>query len=171
MRFWQWGPLAGAVLFAGCGSQHVLPSEPQPLTAGRAASVTEGVRAFAQAVAHDVTQEGPAAWRRHLADSPSFFLASEGRLVFADGASATAGIQDLARTIKHIELVWGELRVDPLAADLAVVAAPYHEVRVNTDGSRVDENGYFTGIAEYRGGRWQFRNAHWSVAGPPPAVR
>ncbi|MGB7623480.1 MAG: hypothetical protein WBN92_14110, partial [Terriglobia bacterium] len=68
-------------------------------------------------------------------------------------------------------LNWGEdLRVDPLTPDLAVVAASYHEVLVNTAGRRVEETGFFTGTAEYRDGRWQLRNAHWSVAAPPPPV-
>jgi hypothetical protein len=138
------------------------------MTAASAAAVEGSVRAFAQAVAHDITQEGPAAWRRHFADSREFFMASEGRLVFPNSASATAAIQDLARTIKHIELRWGDdLRVDPLTPDLAVVAASYREIRLNTDGSRVEEAGFFTGTTEQRDGRWQFRNAHWSVAGPP----
>jgi hypothetical protein len=138
MRIWQRALLLGTVLSAACGSRHVVSSESQPLTAARTAAVEQGVRAFARAVAHDVTLEGPAAWRRHFAESPSFFMAAEGHLVFPDSASATAAIQDLARTIKQIELQWGDdLRVDPLAPDLAVVAASYHEVRVNTEGGRV----------------------------------
>ena len=132
----------------------------------------EDVKAYTSAVAHDVTQPGPAAWRRHFADSPSFFMASVGHLVFPNSASATKGIQDFARTIDHMELHWGEdLRVDPLTPDLAVIATPWHEIRVDTSGNRVDETGFFAAIAEYRNGHWQFWNAHWSVAGPPPAVR
>jgi hypothetical protein len=66
--------------------------------------------------AHDVTQDGPTAWRRHFADSPSFFMAVNGRLVFPNSAAATAGIQNVARTIKQIELRWGDdLPIDPLA--------------------------------------------------------
>ena len=137
------------------------------MTAARAAAVEQSVRTFAQNVAHDITQEGPAAWRRHFSDSPAFFMASEGHLVFPNSASATAAIQDLTRTMKQIELRWGDdLRVDPLTPDLAVVAASYHELQLWTDGRRVDESGFFTGTAERREGRWQFRNAHWSVAGP-----
>ena len=142
------------------------------MTAERAAAVDRSVRAFAQTVAHDVTQEGPAAWRRHFADIPEFFMASEGRLVFPNSASATAGIQDLPRSIKQIDLRWGDdLRVDPLTPDLAAVAMSYHEVQISPEGHRVEENGFFTGIAEQRAGRWQFRNAHWSVVPPPPPVR
>jgi hypothetical protein len=130
------------------------------------------VKAFALAVARDVTQEGPAAWRRHFADTPSFFMASEGRLVFPDSATATVAIQDFARTIQHMELHWGDdLRVDPLTPDLAVIAASWHEIRVSTDGSRVDESGFFTGTVERRDQHWQFRNAHWSVAVPPSSAR
>ena len=51
--------------------------------------------------------------------------------------------------------------------DLAVVAVSYKEVRVNIIGLRVEDAGFFTGIAEYRNGRWQLRDAHWSVAAPP----
>ncbi len=32
-------------------------------------------------------------------------------------------------------------------------------------GQRVEESGFFTGLAELRNGRWQFRDAHWSVIG------
>ena len=51
------------------------------------------MRAFAQTVARDITSEGPAAWRRHFSDSPSFFMAAEGRLEFPDSAAASRGIQ------------------------------------------------------------------------------
>jgi hypothetical protein len=166
MRIGQWLLLAVTILSAGCsgGSRH--------LTAARAAEVDKEVRAFAGDVAHGVTHEGPLAWRRYFADSPEFFMAVEGRLAFPNGASAMAAMPEIARTFKQIELDWGDdLRVDPLAPDLAVMAAPFHEIQTRAAGERVEENGYFTGITEYKGGRWQFRNAHWSVAVPPPAVR
>ena len=164
-----------ALLFAtvtsmGCHRQGRLSSESQSLTPASTAIVEDGVRGFMQAVAHDVTVAGPAAWRKQFADSPSFFMAADGQMVFPDSAAATKGIYDLALDIKQIELVWGnDLRVDPLTPVLAVVAAPYHEVRVNTSGLRVEEAGFFTGIAEFRNGRWELRDCHWSVMTPPPA--
>jgi hypothetical protein len=165
-----------ALLFAtvtsmGCHRQGRLSSESQSLTPASTAIVEDGVRGFMQAVAHDVTVAGPAAWRKQFADSPSFFMAADGQMVFPDSAAATKGIYDLALDIKQIELVWGnDLRVDPLTPVLAVVAAPYHEVRVNTSGLRVEEAGFFTGIAEYRDRRWELRDCHWSVMTPPPAA-
>ena len=170
MRTWQWALLLATVASAAYGTQNPVSGGPRSLTPASATAVEDGVRSFTRAVAHDVTQDGPAAWRKHFSDGPSFFMAADGLLVFPNSTAATAGIHDLARTFKQIELRWGDdLRVDPLTPDLAVVAASYHEVRVNTAGQRVEESGFFTGVAEYRDGRWQFRNAHWSVpvASPP----
>ena len=137
-----------------------------------AAALADSVRAFMGAVAREVTRDGPAAWRRQFADDAAFFMAAEGRLVFPSAEAASRGIDELARSITHIELRWGErVQVDPLRPGLAAVAAPYTEVRVDTAGRRVDESGFFTGLAEHRTEGWRLRNAHWSVVRPPPAVR
>ena len=158
------------LILAGCGTHPAAPNESQALTRARATSIDTGVRAFMQTVAQGVSQNGPSAWRTYFADSPSFFMASDGRLVYADSAAATAGIHDLAASIKQIQLTWGDdLRVDPLAPNLAVAAATYHELLVDTSGKTVNETGYFTGTAEFQGGHWQFRDAHWSAVPPPPA--
>ena len=140
-------------------------------TADQAAANATSVRAFAATVADDITRRGPAAWRDYFADTPSFFMASDGRLVFANSEAATRGINELTRSISHIELSWGEpLLVDPFAPTFAMMAAPYHEILVDSGGHRVEANGYFTGLAELGPAGWKFRNAHWSVAGPRPAV-
>jgi hypothetical protein len=170
MRSLQCALLLATLVSAGCGTQHAAPGEAQALTPERAAAVDSGVRAFMRDVAHDVTQDGPAAWRKYFADTPAFFMAVNGKIAFANSAEVTAGLPQVALVIKQIELKWGDdLRVDPLAPDLAVVAASYHEVQVWADGHHVEDSGYFTGVAQYRDSRWQFRNAHWSepVASPP----
>jgi uncharacterized protein (TIGR02246 family) len=140
--------------------------------AAAAPALADSVRAFMAMVARDVTRDGPAAWRRQFADDAAFFMASEGLLVFPTAEAARRGIDELAGVIAHIDLRWGDsVRVDPLASGLAVVATPYTEIRVDTAGRRVDEAGYFTGLAEHRPEGWRFRDAHWSVVAPPPAVR
>ncbi len=167
MRIWCGAFLLAALTFVGFGARVHASGEPQSLTKARATDIENGVRAFMRVVAHDVTQDGPAAWRKHFADSPAFFMAVDGHLVFPNSAAATAGIQGAAGMFKHIELRWGDdLRVDPLAENLAVVAASYREVRVDTAGKQVDEHGFFTGTVERRDGCWQFRNVHWSAAAP-----
>lgn len=155
-----------AAASAGCTSR------PASLTPGHVAAIEDSVRSFAATVASDINREGPAAWRRHFDTTSAFFMASEGQVVFPNSDAATPVIQDLARLVKQVELTWGDgLRVDPLAPGLAVVAAPYHEVRVDSLGERVDESGYMTGVVEDRAGRWRFRDLHWSVTSPPPGVR
>jgi hypothetical protein len=172
VRTWHCTLLLASLTFTGFGAHRAAYGEPQSLPAARAAAVENDVRAFMRAVAHDVTQDGPAAWRKHFADSPAFFMAVDGHLVFPNSAAATAGLQGAAGMFKHIELRWGDdLRVDPLAENFAVVGASYHEVRVDTAGKRVDEDGFFTGTAEKREGRWQFRNAHWSAAAAAPVAK
>jgi hypothetical protein len=163
--------VVGAVCSAACNRDRPTP-EASSLTPAHAAALVDSVRAFAVAVARDVTREGPAAWQGHFARSPAFFMAAEGRVVFPTSDAATRGIEELRRVIRHIELRWEDsVRVDPLAPGLAALAAPYHEVRVDTAGKRVEEAGYFTGLVEHGADGWQLRDAHWSVAGAPPPVR
>jgi hypothetical protein len=173
MHTWSWFLLLAAASSVGCGARHPASAEPPSLTPAQAAAVESGVQAFARDVARDVTRDGPSAWRKHFADTPSFFMAVDGRMVFPNSASATTGIQAAAGAFKQIDLQWGnDLRVDPLAASLAVMAASYHEIRVDAAGAREDETGFFTGTAEYgatpSGPRWQFRNVHWSAAVSQP---
>ena len=123
------------------------------------------MRSFVETAAHNVTQDGPIAWRKHFSDRPAFFMVVDGQMVFKDGETAKNALPNVALAIRHIELNWGDnLRVDPLTSELAVVAAPYQEIRVDAGGHRVEETGYFTAVAELRDGRWQFRDAHWSSA-------
>jgi len=158
MRTTQWLLLLTMLGSAGCGSH---------LTAERAAKVEDSVRAYARTVAQDVTKDGPAAWRKHFAESPGFFMAVNGQMALPTSAAATTAIQNLAHSLKSVELQWGEdLRVDPLTQDLAVMASSYHERRVSTSADTVDENGFFTAVVERRDGHWQIRNAHWSAPVP-----
>jgi hypothetical protein len=124
------------------------------------------------AVADDVTQEGALAWLKFFNTGPEFFMAVNGQLAFPNAAAAREGTQNFARTINRIELTWGDdLRVDPLTAELAVVAASWREAQVDQAAHRTEEAGYFTGLVEYRDARWRFRDAHWSAPKSPPPAR
>jgi len=82
-------------------------------------------------------------------------MASEGRLVFADGAAAARGIQALTHQLRSIDLhCGGDLRIDVLLSDLAVPGCPYTEVLTGTDGHVREDSGYLTGLA------------HWSTTPP-----
>jgi len=169
MRILRLIPVLIVIFYVGCSSHTEQPTAPQPLTPERAAAIQQDVRAYAGTIAHDITTEGPSGWSKHFSSSPVFFMASEGKLAFPDSASANSAIQQLAQSVKQIELTWGDdLRVDPLTPQFAVIGASYHEVRVETSGKRIDEKGFFTATAENTNGHWQLRDAHWSVLAPPP---
>ena len=158
------------LIFAGCHSRNSVPSESPSLAPADATAVVQELTAFMTNVARDVSQQGPLAWNSYFEESPSFFMAVNGQMAFANGAAAKDGIQHVALALKHIDLKWGDdLRVDPLSRTLGVVAASWRETQVDAAGHSVDESGYFTGLVEYRDGRWQFRDAHWSA--PVPAAR
>jgi hypothetical protein len=152
-----------AVTLAACVPCAAGASHSQPVTPEGASSVDQFVRAFMQAVSHSVTQDGPTAWIKYFDASPAFFMAVNGQMAFANATAAQEGTLTFAQTIRHIELKWGDdLRVDPLTNEFAVVAVSWREIQVDTAGRSVTETGYFTGLAEYREGRWQLRDAHWS---------
>jgi hypothetical protein len=171
MRVRQWVVLIGAAAllgFQGCG---YFAHRSRSLTEARRTAIEDGVRQFIVTVAHDVTQDGPIAWRNFFAQGPEFFMAVNGKLAFSDGQSAVKMMPEIARQYKHIELRWGnDLRLDALTENLCNVATSYTEnieLQPGVDGSQGTQSGYFTGVAENRSGHWQFRNAHWSVPVPP----
>lgn len=160
-RKWRIRFLSLAVMLAVCISGAAGASHSRSVDAS--ASVDQAVRAFMKTVSDSVTLGGPMAWIKYFEASPAFFMAVNGQMAFPNPAAAQEGTRKFAQTIRHIELKWGEdLRVDPLTNEFAVVAVSWREIQVDTSGHSVTETGYFTGLAEYREGRWQFRDAHWS---------
>jgi hypothetical protein len=152
-----------AITLAACIPYAAGASNSHSVTPDGASSVDQAVRAFMRTVSHSVTQDGPMAWIRYFDASPAFFMAVNGQMAFPDSATAQEGTRKFSQNIRHIELKWGDdLRVDPLTNEFAVVAVSWSEIQVDTAGHSVTETGYFTGLAEYRDGRWQFRDAHWS---------
>ena len=171
MRVRKWILLIPAIASLASQGCHYSADNSRSLTPARRAAVEDGVRRFTGTVAQDVTQEGPMAWRKHFADSPDFFMAVNGKLVFPNGQVAAQAIPEIARNYKHIQLRWGDdLRLDVLTESLCVVAASYTEVielRPGAEGIQGTQSGYFTGLAENQNGQWQFRDAHWSAANAP----
>ncbi|HKV79616.1 MAG TPA: hypothetical protein VJP02_15820 [Candidatus Sulfotelmatobacter sp.] len=156
-----------AITFAACVPCGVGASQPHSLTPDEAVAIDRAVRAFMQTVSHSVTQDGPMAWIKYFDASPAFFMAVNGQMAFPNAAAAQDGTRKFAQTIRKIELNWGDdLRVDPLTNEFAIVAVSWREMQVDTAGHSITETGYFTGLAEYREGHWQFRNAHWSAPVP-----
>jgi hypothetical protein len=161
-------PLA-ALALAGCHGRAHSRASPA-LTEQERLEITGDVRVFALEVAQDVTLRGPSAWAAHFSKEPEFFMASQGSLQFANGGAAVQGIDELTHTVKRVELRFGDdLRVDPLTQDYAVVASSFTEVLTDSADHETAVSGYFTAVAEHRGGQWVLRNAHWSLHGAADA--
>jgi hypothetical protein len=172
MRNRRWILVVAALWMTSCQTQRAVPEQGQSMTPAERAAAEESVRGFMARVSQEVTQEGPTAWSKEFENGPSFFMASEGKLVFASGEAAAKAIPGLTQIIKSIALRWeNDLRVDVLNPNLAVVGTTYQEVRDSPDGDEITENGYFTGLVEKREGQWRFRDAHWSVVAPAPAAK
>jgi hypothetical protein len=141
------------------------------MTTDQKQAVENDVRKFMLTVGHDITENGPNAWLKYFANSPEFFMASEGAMAFPTSQAAQQGTQAFAKTINRMQLLWGDdLRIDPLTPGLAVVGTSWREIRVDTQNKTADQSGYFTALAEKRDGQWQFHDAHWSALPTPTAV-
>jgi hypothetical protein len=138
------------------------------LSAADRALVKDSVTNMAANIAADISKNGPRAWLNYFEDSPDFFMANEGQLVFQDyQSSKTFILNTVVKNILQIKLRWEHLRIDPLTSRLASIGADFHEDQTNASGKNLSIDGYFTGIAHYDGHRWKLRNAHWSIKVPP----
>ena len=152
-----------ALFLVSCRS--VTPGE---VDAPSAAAIDSGVRQMASAIARDVGQDGPNAWLRYFVDGPEFFMANNGSLQFSNFGEAKSFMNGFSAGVAHLELTWGEIRVDPVAPGTAVIAAPYHEAFTDLKGKTLRYDGFFTGLAIETKSGWRIRDAHWSspVASP-----
>jgi hypothetical protein len=111
--------------------------------------------------------KGQVAWLRYFENTPEFFMASDGQLVFPNIDSATRFINNtLVKKINKIELHWSNIHIDPLSVMFAGMAASFHEDITDFTGKKISVDGYFTGIAQKTPHGWQLRNLHWSIIAP-----
>lgn len=139
----------------------------EPLTTKQANNVKDSVNQMMSLLAKDISQNGPIAWLVHFENTPNFFMASDGQLVFQNNDSAATFIKNiLVKQIRTIELHWSDIRIDPLTLKFANFAANWHEDITDFAGNKMPYDGYFTGIVEKTSQDWQLRNAHWSLIKP-----
>src|SRR5690349_12465364 len=77
------------------------------LTSKQASAIKDSVQQMTESIAKNVSLEGPVAWLRYFENSPDFFMASGGKLVFPNIDTATKIINTiLVKRILKIELRW-----------------------------------------------------------------
>ncbi|MFI5185428.1 MAG: hypothetical protein ACHQF0_01750 [Chitinophagales bacterium] len=133
------------------------------LTTKQISDVQDSVRVLTDSIAKNISLEGPVAWLRYFENSPDFFMAADGQLVFPNIDSAKNFITNtLVKTYRNIQLHWSNMRITPVTSQFALVGAGYHEDITYSDGKKLSTDGYFTGAAHQTDQGWKLQNAHWS---------
>lgn len=140
---------------------------PDSLDPAHATALSDSVRDMAAAITRDLEREGPTAWLSYFLDGREFFMVSDGRVVFPSIDSATSFVRGFDRRIASMELVWEDVRIDPLSPGAAVLGASYREVLTDTSGAESRFEGYMTSIAVHTASGWRLRDLHWSSSAPP----
>jgi hypothetical protein len=64
------------------------------LTSEQSSVIKDSVEQMVESIARDISHEGPLAWLRYFENSPDFFMAADGQLVFPDNHSATSFLKN-----------------------------------------------------------------------------
>lgn len=65
------------------------------LTSAQSSVIKDSVNRMVQTIAKSISDEGPLAWLRYLENSPDFFMAADGQLVFPDNNAATNFLKNI----------------------------------------------------------------------------
>jgi hypothetical protein len=120
------------------------------------------VEAFFEGIPSALAAGGPAAWLDVFDDTPSFFMASDGSLVFPDRATAETFLADFAPRVRTMSLAWIEPRFTMLAEGVVAVASAYVETIAMTDGTESTFAGYVSGVIRASADEWKLQHLHWS---------
>ncbi len=109
--------------------------------------------------------QGPKEWLNYFEDTHSFYMISDGKLVFPDYNIAAKFINDtLVNIINTINLKWSNISVDVLNDNTALARAAFNEDIKFKQGNVVNYDGYFTAVIDNTSSGFKFRNLHWSIA-------
>lgn len=137
---------------------------PLPLSPAQMEENKEQATAMALNISKDISKNGPAAWLNYFENTPDFFMASDGNLVFKDYESARKFILNtLVKTVPQIKLRWENIKTSVISDDFATLGAAFKEELTDTTGKVLFVTGYFTGTAHKTDDGWKLRNAHWSI--------
>jgi hypothetical protein len=136
----------------------------ESLTSEQFSGVQDSVRLMLASISQNVSQNSPVAWLSYFENEPSFYMASQGELVFPNHDSARIFIDSiLVKIMPKIKLQWSNISIDPISINWADARAYYHEDVTDSSGKTRPENGYFTALVHRRKEGWKLRNAHWST--------
>jgi ketosteroid isomerase-like protein len=152
-----------ALALATGGVTETCTPAPQGESPGaRTSSALDSARALLASVPTALGDRGPAAWLDFFEDTPSFFMASDGAIAFADRVTAETFLDDFSRKVSGMVLEWHQPRFEDLGGDIVAVTASYDETIRMRDGTESSFGGHMSGVIRRQGGRWRFQHLHWS---------
>ena len=135
----------------------------ESVTSNERSLVRDSVQRMANSIAEDLSHNGPVAWLTYFENSPEFFMAANGQLVFPNIETAKSFINNtLVKIMPKIDLHWSNIQIDPLSNQLAGISAAFHEDIMDSTGKLTPHDGYFTAIAHKTTQGWKLHNVHWS---------
>jgi hypothetical protein len=153
-----WGVLFPLLFIPSCKAPVVPPSNAELKES------KENINHMAMRMEIDISKSGPIAWLDYFEDSPDFFMASNGTLVFKDYQSARQFITTkLVKAISKITLKWSNLKVEPYTNEWGSFSADFNENLADQLGKTISINGYFTATAHKTAKGWKLRSVHWSI--------
>jgi hypothetical protein len=143
-----------AVCVSACGERDDLAWAPQ--------AEADSVHVFLESIPSVLGRAGPLGWLEVFDSAGPFFMASDGRVAFADRAAAQGFLADFAPSVVGMDLTWGDLRVEPLSPGLVSFGAGYRERIEVVDGAASEFGGYVTGVVRRTADGWRLQHLHWS---------
>jgi hypothetical protein len=150
------------VLAAACR-----PASP-PLTDAQRGAIADSVREMASSLAAQISAHGYRGFPPVMDSAPGYVWAYNGFFAFTSFDSMAAWTRTDPEPRVPEVFAWDSVRVEPLAAGIAGVAATYTETRPDSAGRPKTEKGVFTAVAVHRPGGWKLTTAHTSTLPPPP---
>lgn len=132
------------------------------MTDAQRAAVTEGARALLSDYQEAVNSGDLARIMAFYADDPDFHWVENGALTYDSYEAVAAAFQGLQSQVAELHLELGEPRIVPLAAGLASITVPAHQLFQSTSGERFEVDMMITLTAARRAGGWQFLTGHAS---------
>jgi len=127
----------------------------------------EGARALVTSIPAALAERGPSAWLDYFEDSPSFFMVSDGAIVFADLPAARDFLAGFAARVSALTLSWHEPRYENVGGGVVVVTAGFDETIRMTDGTESSFGGRMSGVVRRAGDGWRLQHLHWSTPVAP----
>jgi ketosteroid isomerase-like protein len=141
-------------------------ADPSAVTAAERAAITDTLRTMIVA-AYDLSKPGDAVARLMSLYPPSGTVVSaSGGQVSTSRDSVEMGVRtfwdNVGKNMRNPKWTWGEMHVDVLARDAAVVTTTYRVPHLTPRGEGHVFAGAWTAVFQRRGGRWVIVQEHLS---------